>query len=318
MKKLHLIVVNIGNYCYNKRIWHTRVTNRKSRIKDGITMANIINAIINLVQNPVSELRDVYARKNRANNAGDALEEYIKDLFAGTFNTTAESDRLERISEVFSYHGNDSNPPDAMLKDGDAIEVKKIESNNSALALNSSYPKHKLYASSEMLSNACRTAENWTEKDMIYAVGIVNKSMLKHLCMVYGLDYCASIDTYENIKRKIKDGVETIPNIEFTTTKELGKLNRVDPLGITYLRIRGMWGIENPWKVFNYVYERDMSNKFNFMCIINQDKWDTFDNINDLVLLAREDNNLVIKDVRVKNPDNPAQLKNAKLITFNF
>lgn len=89
-------------------------------------MANIINAIINLVHNPVSELREVYARNNRANNAGDALEEYIKDLFAGTYDTTNEAERLERISEVFSYLGNDSNPPDAMLRNGDAIEVKKL------------------------------------------------------------------------------------------------------------------------------------------------------------------------------------------------
>ena len=281
-------------------------------------MANIINAVINLVENPVSELREVYARKNRANNAGDALEEYVKDLFAGTFNEKKESDRLEKISEVFSYLGNNSNPPDIILRNGDAIEVKKIESNNSSLALNSSYPKHKLYSSSDMISKACRVCELWEDKDMVYAVGVVNNNKLKHLCLVYGLDYCASIETYENIKIKIKDGVETIPNIEFTATKELGKLNKIDPLGITYLRIRGMWGIENPWKVFNYVYERDMSKEFNFMCLINQEKWNSFANTNDLLSLESEDNNLLIKDVMVKNPDNPAHLNSAKLITFNL
>lgn len=47
-------------------------------------MSNIINAIYNLVNNPVVELRDFYKSKNRANNMGDALEEYIKDLFANT------------------------------------------------------------------------------------------------------------------------------------------------------------------------------------------------------------------------------------------
>lgn len=148
-------------------------------------MSNIINAIINLVNNPVSELREVYARKNRANSAGDALEEYVKDLFADTFNTENELNRLESISKVFSYLGNDSNPPDAMLKDGDAIEVKKIESNNSALALNSSYPKHKLYSNSPMISNECKKSEIWTEKDMIYVVGVVDKktNKLNHLCM---------------------------------------------------------------------------------------------------------------------------------------
>lgn len=281
-------------------------------------MSNIINAIINLVNNPVSELRDTYARKNRANSAGDALEEYIKDLFAGTYNTNIESDRLDRISEVFSYLGNDSNPPDAMLKHGDAIEVKKIESNNSALALNSSYPKHKLHANSPMISTACKNAEEWTEKDMIYTVGVVSQNKLVHLCMVYGLDYCASIDTYERIKNTIKNGVEAMPNIEFAQTKELGRVNKIDPLGITYLRIRGMWGIENPWNVFSYVYTRDMSKEFNFMCIVNEDKWNSFDNTNELLALLNKKIGLAIKDVKVKNPNNPAQLKNAKLITFNY
>lgn len=281
-------------------------------------MANIINAIINLVNNPICELRKVYARKNRANNAGDALEEYVKDLFAGTFGIVEEKDRIRKVSEVFSYLGNDSNPPDAILMNGDAIEVKKIESNNSALALNSSYPKHKLYIDSPMISKACKEAEDWTEKDMIYTIGIVQSNQLRHLCMVYGLDYCASVETYERIKKTIKLGVEAIPNIELAETKELGKLNKVDPLGITYLRIRGMWGIENPWKVFDYVYKRDFDKKFNFMCIINEKKWNTFTNTSDLISLSNYVSSLIITDVEVKNPDNPAQLRTAKLIEFSL
>ena len=90
---------------------------------------------------------------------GDALEEYIKDIFAGTYAITDEQKRLEKISETFSYLGNNSNSPDAMLRKGDAIEVKKIENSNSSLALNSSYPKHKLFADSTMISNHCRDAE---------------------------------------------------------------------------------------------------------------------------------------------------------------
>lgn len=278
-------------------------------------MSNIIDAIINLVNKPVFELKKVYENKNRANNAGDALEEYVKDLFAGTFDCN-EKDRLVKISNVFSYLGNNSNPPDAMLKNGDAIEVKKIESNNSALALNSSYPKHKLYANSNMISESCRNAENWTEKDMIYVVGIVDKNRLKHLCMVYGLDYCASCEVYQRIKDTIKDGINNIPNIELTKTNELGKLNKVDPLGITYLRVRGMWGIENPFRAFEYVFNRDDSKDFNFMAIINSKKYSTFNNVNSLEKLAKNNSNLNIEDTLIKDPNNPAKLIDAKLITF--
>ena len=279
-------------------------------------MSNIINAIINLVNNPIYELRKVYEKNNRANNSGNALEEYIKDLFANTLTFQDEVKRLEKFSEIFSYLGNDSNPPDAMLKNGDAIEIKKIESKNSALSLNSSYPKHKLYSSSNMISKACKEAEKWTEKDMIYVVGVVEKNNLKHLCMVYGLDYCADISIYERIKSTIKYGIENIPNIELSETKELGKLNKVDPLGITYLRIRGMWGIENPWRVFKYVYTRDFDKTFNFMCIINDKKWNTFKNIDELITISKSNSNLNISDIKIKNPNNPAKLNDGKLITF--
>lgn len=277
---------------------------------------NIINAIINLVQNPVTQLVNYYQGKNRANNAGDALEEYVKDIFANSFDMS-EMERLEQLNAVFSYLGNNSNPPDAMIKNGDAIEVKKIESVNASLALNSSYPKHKIRSSSPMISSACKNAENWTEKDILYIVGVVTQNCLKHLCMVYGLDYCASEKCYSRIKDTIKNGVEAVSGFEFAESRELGRINRVDPLGITYMRIRGMWGIENPWKVFHYVYTLDMSKEFTFMCIINETKWNTLSNIQELIDLAQVTPGLSITDTRVKNPDNPAQLNNAKLICFN-
>ncbi|AKG07285.1 restriction endonuclease NgoPII [Moraxella bovoculi] len=275
---------------------------------------NIINAIIHIVQNPVNELVAHYQNRNRANLAGDALENYIKDVFSGAFHLS-EIERIQRHSEVFSYLGNHSNPPDMMLKNGDAIEVKKIESPNSALALNSSYPKAKLLANSTMISSACRNAENWEVKDLIYVVGVVNKqNELKHLCMVYGEDYCADEECYLKIKSTIKTGVESIVGVEFAETNELGRVNKIDPLGVTYLRVRGMWGIENPWSVFNYVYQRDLTKNFNFMCIINDEKWQRFDNTDELLKLQNDD--LIITDIKIKNPNNPAQLKNAKLICY--
>ncbi len=279
-------------------------------------MANIIDAIIQLVTNTKFELRVYSESHNRANNMGEALEEYIKDIFAGTVNEKDENIRNEKLSEVFSYLGNQNNPPDSMLRGGDAIEVKKVESNDASLALNSSYPKAKLFADSPMIKNACRTCENWTVKDMIYAVGVVDKNNLKSLALVYGDDYCADRLVYEEIKNVIKTGVESINGVEFSETKELGRVNRVDPLGITYLRVRGMWGIENPFNVFNYIYKRDYSKKFNFMSIINNDKYYSFDNYDDLEKISRIISDFKITNVKIKNPNNPAQLKEAKLITY--
>lgn len=261
------------------------------------------------------DLQDSYLGKNRINNVGDALERYVQDLFIDGFGLN-ENDRNIKIAEHFSYLGNASNPPDMMLKGGDAIEVKKIESKNSDLALNSSYPKAKLFSDSPMITTHCKMAENWTVKDMLYAVGIVNGGQLNALAFVYGNDYCAEQEIYENIKNKIKTGVETIQGVEFTPTKELGKIKRIDPLGITNLRVRGMWHIENPFKVFDYVYQRDFNHQFNFMAIINDEKWQSLNNKNELIEVAKNNQNIQILNIKIKNPNNPARLKPAKLIQF--
>ena len=279
---------------------------------------NIIDAIINIVKNPILELKEYSISHNRANSMGEALEEYIKDIFSGTLFENDKNKRMEIISEVFSYLGNTNNPPDSILRGGDAIEVKKIENKTSSLALNSSYPKAKLYSNSSMITDACRNCEEWKEKDIIYAIGTCEKNKLTSLIFVYGEDYAAENKIYKNVKNKIKLGIETINGLEFSETNEIGRVNRVDPLGITYFRIRGMWGIENPIKVFDYIYERDNTKQFNFMALINEDKYNSFLNREELENLEKENKYLETKNVKIKNPNNPAQLRSAKLITFKI
>ena len=279
-------------------------------------MATVIDAIENLVRNPVTLLGREYRSRNRANGMGEALEEYVKDLFAGTFGVS-DLERMDAFERTFSYLGNNSNPPDAMLRGGDAIEVKKIESLDAPLALNSSYPKHTLRADSPMISEACRDSEDWDEKDILYVVGSVFNGRLRHLAMVYGLDYCASEPCYQRLKATIRNGVNAIEGVEFAETRELGRVNRVDPLGITYLRVRGMWGIENPWSAFGYVYRRDMRKSLNFMCLMGERKWQSLAGTERLEDLARREPRLGLTKVRVKDPDNPARLNDARLISFS-
>ena len=280
---------------------------------------NIIDAIIRIVEDPIINLQEYNNSHNRMNSMGEALEEYIKDLFAGTLNVNDHQERNLLLNEQFSYLGNQNNPPDAIIRNGDALEVKKLEGVMSSIALNSSYPKAKLYSNSPMITEACKNCENWTEKDIIYAIGtVLNKKKLTDLRLIYGEDYAASDSIYKRIKEAISNGVNDISDIEFSDTKELGRVNRVDPLGITYLRIRGMWGIENPYKVYEYIYTRDKCRPFNFMALINKRKYHSFNNIDTLEKLETEKRNLVISDVKIKQPDNPANLIEAKLITFKL
>lgn len=89
-------------------------------------MSNILKAMNNITLHNSNELLKFYISNNRANNMGDALEIFVKDTFCNTFNFDLE-DALKKYNEVFSYLGNKNNPPDIILRGGDAIEVKKLQ-----------------------------------------------------------------------------------------------------------------------------------------------------------------------------------------------
>ena len=281
-------------------------------------MTNILKALIHLTENPITDISARYQAngRNRANNMGEALESYVKDLFCDTFNIQDDTEKNRIYSEKFSYIGNQNNPPDIMIAGGDAIEVKKIESIGSQIALNSSYPKDKLHADNPMITQDCRECENWREKDIIYVVGAMQQDKLKALWFVYGDCYAANKDIYERIKNKISEGVNSLPDVEFSETKELGRVNKVDPLGITYLRIRGMWGIDNPLHVFNYITNIEKDDEFTVNAIMLTEKYNSFPESDRQIIENVSDNNFTITDIEIKAPNNPAKLLNAKLIKF--
>lgn len=276
-------------------------------------MSNILEAIVNITESKINNLKNHYSSKNRINNIGEALETFIKYAFANCININNENEKLQKYNEVFSWLGNQNNPPDIMIKAGDAIEVKKTQSANSDLALNSSYPKASVKANSNMIVQACKNCEDWVEKDLIYCVGHTTDETLKSLWLVYGNIYAAQSETYEIIKRKITEGINQIPHIELATTNELGRVNKVDPLGITNLRIRGMWHIQNPRKVFDYLYQSSSDNEFEMIAIIPLEKYHRFPKES---IKKIEKSDVTIQKVKVKNPNNPVLLIDCNLITF--
>jgi len=278
-------------------------------------MANILTAIKSIIDFTSLDIESITDGNNRMNNMGEGLEAYIKNAFADTFTSESENQKLEKINQVFSYTGNKNNPPDMMLLGGDAIEVKKIESLKSNLQLNSSHPKSKLLASNPKISNACRECEDWVEKDLIYTIGHVKTKQLCSLWMVYGDCYAASDETYTKVENNIKDSINLLGDLEVNeTTNELSGIKNVDPLNITYLRVRGMWIIENPSKVFEYIYQHSQNDKFQLVTLMKKSKFDSFSSESKSILNGV--NNLEIKDIKIKNPNNPANLIEAVLITY--
>lgn len=281
-------------------------------------MINILEAIVNIANLPILEVDELTFGNNRITNVGNGLEVFVKNAFSNNFTTLDEKEKIENYSKAFSYEGSQTRPPDLMLKGGDSIEVKKTESVFSELQLNSSHPKSKLFSSSHLINNHCRVCEEWEEKDIIYTIGhIPNKSKtLSSLWLIYGSIYAADEDIYTNLKNTVTESLENISTINFSETKEIGRVNYVDPLKITNMRIRGMWLLQPPVKVFDYVYKYQSDLKFQLIAIIPNEKYNSFALESRNKIEKSNDENLKIEDIKVKNPNNPVNLIDCKLITI--
>ena len=199
-------------------------------------MSNILKAFINIVNNYQVNVSNITTGNNRANNMGEALETYIKKAFANNFQETNKRTQKANIRSTFSYMGAKNTPPDIILTNGDAIEVKKTETLGT-LQFNSSQPKPKLYSTNPRISDNCRNCDNgtWREKDIIYAMGHIpkNTKQLKSLWLVYGTCYAANENVYQSIETRIKQSLEEIDDLSISIdTNELGRVSNIDSLDI--------------------------------------------------------------------------------------
>jgi hypothetical protein len=158
--------------------------------------------------------------------------------------------------------------------------------------------------------------EYWQSKDIIYAVGVAPKGLnkLKVLWFVYGDCYAADRKIYQRIADKISQGIQDIPDVEFIETNELAKVKKVDPLGITDLRVRGMWHIDNPLKVFKETVTVSSESAFTLHALIPRDKYYRFP-ASDIKRLEQLQQT-VVRDITIKSPNNPAQWLDVKLISY--
>lgn len=282
-------------------------------------MGNILTAIKNIVENSsfdvIENSNEVI--QNRANQMGAALEDYVKNAFANCIGKNKE-EIVKARNQTFSYLGNNTNPPDAMLKGSDAIEIKKLESlGTSQLQLNSSFPKNKLHIDNPKISNTCRTCEVWNEKDMLYVVGQVKNQEIHNLFFIYGDLYCDSHEVYENVENVIKKGIDSLEGVELADTNELGRVNKVDHLGISDLRIRGMWLIKSPFLQFDYLTTDIKVYTFKLVALIPVVKYNSLENVKEFEEFCNN-NKVCISNRSIEDPKNPANIIESKLITYYY
>ena len=202
------------------------------------------------------------------------------------------------------------------MENGDAIEIKKVQSVNSQLALNSSYPKDMLHCDDTRIKKEVKMLEdgNWKEKTLFYIVGCVPKgeNRVSDLLFLDGSLYAARRETYEELSTLISDAVTKSEGVEFYPTNELGKVKKVDPLGRTDLRIRGMWHIESPFKTFSdFINTKDKA--YNFCTLVSLNNYNKLSDINRKKIENHV--SLEIKKIKVQDPNNGAKLIEAVMVS---
>ena len=276
---------------------------------------NLLASIINLAKFKITDLSDYNTSYEIGiNSEGERLEFYVKDSLSNAFDIVGKAEKEEKYSEEFAWLGNQNNPPDIIVKKGDAYEIKKTKTASPTIALNSSPPKSTLHSDDPMLVANCRNCDggNWDQKDIYYVMGHVKDNILHHLFYVQGKCYAATKEVYARVADTITSAI-TSANLELKETSELGRANRVDPLGITDLRVRGMWQIKHPIKVFDYIY-RPLPNRFGAAALLLEEKYLSYPLQNRQPLEAH--NEISVKNVRIKDPNNPANRLNATLISY--
>ncbi|WP_452223590.1 NgoPII family restriction endonuclease [Lacinutrix chionoecetis] len=277
-------------------------------------MSNILEALVNIVENKDYEIKQYTTGSNRAQNMGEALEQYILDSYCNSFKIIDEDERLEEHRKVFSFLGSKSKMPDAIVRGAEALEIKK--SSQSTVQLNSSSPKHTLKCSNKRIAASARICEDkeWIEREMLYCFGYIpsKKNLLKSIWFVYGRIFCDLQEVYEVTANKIESNLEELQD-EDTETNELGRINNVDNLKITYLRIRGMWVIKHPQKVFSKLVEKWGNNDFEVKALIPKTIFDEFPQSSKDKLNASE---LITEDIKLPDPTNRAKTLDCVFIYY--
>ena len=265
---------------------------------------------------------------NRAQAQGAQLEDFVKDILCGIEADNAQG-REKLLDQFLAFQGAANNPPDAMFRggnNGDAFEVKKSESKSkSSLDLNSSHPYSHLTNDLSRIAREARECEVWVRRDIHYVIGNISARETKNnwLWIVQGNIFAANLKTYRDFELSIKSRIEEVITanlLEPAATNELGRINGVDIRENTDLRIRPMWGITSPMRLFKDIpgiFESE-SDGLVIHCLVRKTKWESF-------MINKSDefthfwsksipSIMAITDVTVPDPDDLNNVLEVKLI----
>jgi hypothetical protein len=289
-----------------------------------LVKTNLLKSIINISKS--KDLKQENYKKIKANNKikeqGEGLEIFIKDSFCKIpKGSTLEKNRIKDYLEKFSDTGNANNPPDAMIKGGDAIEIKKKDDKSKvgskgSLQLNSSPPKSFLSNLDKNIQNSTKKCEKepW-EKEYLYVIGNIKSGKLWRVTYCYGNCFVSPSGEYSKIFDSIKNAINktNIGTAELIESDELGRIKKIDPQDFTTLRIRSMFELKSPNKIFeNKLNWKD--EKLVISAIMRKEKFYSFPKKDRESL---ENNKFKIDEFKGKDPKNPSKEIDLVLVKYS-
>lgn len=277
---------------------------------------NVIRAFLNLVDDKYALVGQTREGLRRANTQGDSLEEFVKDAFAGSLEAKTYVEREKKHSATFSYKGNANNPPDALVRGGVAIETKKLNGSRSEIQLNSSHPKDVIYSTDSRITEQARSAEDWLEKDLVYAIGHLAGGHLKRLWLVYGDCIAASAEKYETTWNIIAKLISEDSGLNLANSNELASVRGIDPQDRTKLRVRGMWILANPNVLFEELTSEESRSQF--YVLLKESTYQTIPESDRRELESRSMSGLQNRIVTIPDPNNSGKEIEARFIGYEF
>lgn len=227
-------------------------------------------------------------QSNRVQAQGVHLEDIVKDILCGV-NANDASGRQALLDKHLVFQGVKNNPPDAMYRggnSGDAFEVKKSKAKTkkpSNLDLNSSPPYSHLTSDLSRIARAAKNCENWDRRDIFYVVGNIEKTkrLNNWIWIVQGNIIAADLQTYRDFECSIKKSIDAAIKklgLKSAVSNELGRINEVDLRKNTDLRVRPMWLMTSPMKLFKDIPGIQESNSDGLVihCLIRKTKWNSY------------------------------------------
>jgi hypothetical protein len=199
-----------------------------------------------------------------------------------------------------------------MIRGGDAVEVK-IHGGISQIQLNSSPPKRTLKVSDPRIQEGCRTCEDWIEKDFLYFIGKANEEFVEALWLIDGRCIADNANTYDMIFDKL---ALTVSDLGGEPGNEIGRLNNVDPLKATSLRVRAMWLLEHPARVFQSVLVPPEQGAFVLNVLVSSNKWDAYSNEEVDAVMALSGQGLAVQRIQISDSGLPGEKQDAVHISW--